>query len=324
MPRALLFLFRWVVFLAACIYLWRQWSAVESKVTLEWLRNAAMMQGGIWYSIAAVFSLMFVNWGIEAMKWKRLISPVERIDMARAYKATLAGAGVSLLTPNRTGEFVGRVLFLRPESRIQGAALTVLGSVSQLLVTFLCGTIGLVIYDRAHPLSMGTMVTTDAILIIAVVVSIALAALFISPRLIRRLLDLLPVLRRFDRHFHVLDQQTRGMLIGTMLLSTLRYAVFAAQFLILLGVFEFQVSWIDAIKAVPVIFLITTLVPTMMLTELGVRSGTTVLVLASVGGDATGAALASGALWVINVLLPAAIGSLVLLLARIRTNEVDT
>jgi hypothetical protein len=283
---------------------------------MDWLRRAAGVEGGIWSSIGAVFLLMLVNWGIEAVKWKRLMAAVERITFVRAFKATLAGAGVSLLTPNRTGEFVGRVLFLRPENRIDGSALTVLGSVSQLLVTFVSGTIGLVVFNRAHPLRIGNSAfTAEVLLTIGLLASIILSALFISPRLIRRV---------FDRHFQVLDRQSRGMLIGTMLLSALRYMVFAAQFLILLSVFEFQIPRSDVLSAIPVIFLITTLVPTMMLTELGVRSGATVLVLAPIGGDASDGALASGALWAINVLLPAAIGSVVLLLARIRTNEADT
>ena len=60
------------------------------------------------------------------------------------------------------------MLFLKPEARVEGAALTVLGSVSQLLVTFLCGTIGLVWFNHAHPVAIGSgTFTTEAVLIIA-------------------------------------------------------------------------------------------------------------------------------------------------------------
>lgn len=322
MARTLLFLFRWAVFLAACSYLWRQFVAVESTSAIAWLRSMANVESGTWTSMGVVLALMAVNWGLEAWKWRALVASEERLSSWIALKATLAGTGVSLLTPNRTGEFVGRALFLRPEVRVQGAALTVLGSVAQLSITCLAGCVALWLCTRdpsfAPPGLHGAAI---GLTVVAAMSGVVLLAMYLRPALLRRLFDLVPVLRPFDQRFQALDACPPRTLGFVLALSVLRYVVFTLQFLMLLGLFEPQVARPDALIAVPVIFLITTLVPTVMLTELGVRGAAASMVLSGQGGDATGAVLASTMLWLINVLLPAVLGSIVLLLARIRTKS---
>ena len=320
MARTLLFLFRWGVFALACIYLWREWSAGESTAALRWIQDAEVLKGGHTAALVLAVLLMIVNWGIEAVKWRMVIAPVERIAVPTAFAATLAGASVSLVTPNRTGEFLGRVMFLRPEARIGASALTLLGNISQVLVTLIAGSVALALMHwTARPLPVPAGWGTSAIIFLSVLLSIAGGTLFLHPRLLRQLLDLIPLLRRFDHHFEALNKQRPSTLLMVLLLSLLRYSVFVLQFLLLLGIFGPAPSGPDAVLAVPVIFLLTTITPTIMLTELGVRAGVAVAMLVPLGAGVEDATWATTLLWSINVLLPAVIGSVILLLARIRT-----
>ena len=75
---------------------------------------------------------------------------------------------------------------------------------------------------------------------------------------------------------------------------------------------------------VPLIYLITTLIPSAMLTELGVRGSVAVAVLSPLGGEAALVLLATTCLWLINVAMPASAGSLILLVARIRIRNKGT
>ena len=93
--------------------------------------------------VAIVFFLMILNWMIEAQKWKYLIQFEEPVSFARAFRGVLTGTAISFFTPNRVGEFAGRILVLKPEHRIRGALATLVGSVSQLLVTILTGLLAL-------------------------------------------------------------------------------------------------------------------------------------------------------------------------------------
>jgi hypothetical protein len=74
----------------------------------------------------------------------------------------------------------------------------------------------------------------------------------------------------------------------------------------------------------PVVYLLATLVPTMLLTDLGVRGSVAVFLFAPMGGAAAHVLLAMSVVWTVNVLLPAMLGSVVLVAARIRTTKADT
>jgi len=89
------------------------------------------------WKITTVVLLMFLNWGIEARKWQLLVSRVERISFWNAYRSILAGQAFALNTINRSGDFVGRILYLHEGNRLRAVALSLVGSMSQILVTFL-------------------------------------------------------------------------------------------------------------------------------------------------------------------------------------------
>jgi hypothetical protein len=95
------------------------------------------------WKLGLVFLLMFVNWGLEALKWKVLLRQLYRIRFWEAFKAILSGVAFALNTPNRIGEYGGRVLFIPEGKRVRAVSLTLAGSFSQLLVTLLFGSIGL-------------------------------------------------------------------------------------------------------------------------------------------------------------------------------------
>lgn len=322
MARTLLFLFRWGVFAWACVHLWRAWGAAESSAVPPWITGTRALGAHDRWWIALVVALMLLNWGIEARKWRLLLVDVERLSGWRSFAATLAGCGVSLITPNRTGEFVGRVLFVRPGSRIAAASLTVLGNISQVLVTLMMGSLAfalLLLLDRPLPLAGGWLL--GALITASLIFSVIAAVLFLQPGLLRQVLDVVPVLRRHHDRFRVLGEVPPSRLLVALVLSVLRYGVFAFQFVLLLRVFGSEVRAVDAFMAIPAIFLLTTLVPTVMLTELGVRMSAAHLILQPLGDTGAAALFATSALWAINVLLPAVIGSVVLLVARIRTRS---
>lgn len=319
--RTLLLLFRLGIFAWACVYLVAQLRLDESSTLRAWAAGGGLFHDAPASGLFIVALLVAVNWGLEAFKWRQLVRPLEHISMLKAVAATLAGCSVSLVTPNRTGEFVGRVLYLRPELRIAGASLTVLGNLSQVLITLVLGTLGLlfmVLFELPLPVRTGWPLS--AVTFVAALFTLVAAALFLFPQLLRHLLDLVPFLRRYDRHFHVLSEVPRSALVTTLSLSGLRYMVFTAQFVALLVLLGADVPLKHAVLAVPVVFLLTTLVPTFMLTELGVRGGVALALLQPLGGPPVVVVTATSLLWSLNVLLPALLGSVLLLVGRSRSS----
>ncbi|HKP32855.1 MAG TPA: hypothetical protein VJT83_09010, partial [Chitinophagaceae bacterium] len=95
-----------------------------------------------WLLVIAFF-LVFVNWGLEARKWQIAIKQIQSIKFLKAFKAIFTGTTLASFTPNRTGEYVGRILYIEEGKRIQAIALTILCSMAQLQITFYAGLISL-------------------------------------------------------------------------------------------------------------------------------------------------------------------------------------
>ena len=87
------------------------------------------------FSFFLVFFMMFLNWIIEAFKWKLLIKKVEDISIWTSVRAVFSGITVSTFTPNRVGEYGGRIFCLSKADRFQSILITVIGSVGQLTTT---------------------------------------------------------------------------------------------------------------------------------------------------------------------------------------------
>src|ERR1039457_3543430 len=115
--------------------------------SLQQIKGA--VTGPAQWKLWIVFLLMFVNWGIEARKWQISISPVQQISFWRAFKATLTGSTMASFTPNRMGEYLGRILYVEEGKRIQSISLTIVCSISQIIVTMMLGCPG-IIYLQLH------------------------------------------------------------------------------------------------------------------------------------------------------------------------------
>ena len=315
-------LFRWGIFLLACGFLYDQVVDIKGTQAVDGLSGLWDRGQGI-PVLMVMMAGMVLNWTLESLKWRLLMQPVERIDVWRAFQATIAGTSLALVTPNRTGEFIGRVLFLKPEARVAGAFATGLGSLSQFAVTLIMGGFGMLFLLMAQvDLPWGSSPWATAVLSsLTLLVVVGTLVLYFHPQLVAQLLLLIPLLKRFHRPAQVLSEVRPLALRWVLGLSALRYVVFAGQFSGMLWWLQVQVPLPIMVAAVAVIYLVSTLIPTMLLTELGVRGSVAVGILVPFGGDAAMVLLATFSVWTINLVLPALAGSIILLFSPIRVRN---
>lgn len=282
---------------------------------------APFMDGGKVYVLVPLLLLSVVNWGIESMKWRLLVAPVEQVGSLSAMRATLVGTTVGMLTPNRTGEFLGRIAVLRPRSRMRAAWLTTVGGFAQLSVTLATGALGVLAMlaffrESFIDMRMGVLVGVG----LAVLITLG-CSLYHGRRAIMAGLSRIALFRSSLQAGDELRELDPRVLRRVLLLSVLRYAVFALQFVLLLTVLVPTVEVLALCVSVPVIFLVTTLLPTAVLTELGVRGSVAVAVLAPFQADPHAVVAASFLLWLVNLALPAACGGVLLLPRKVRSGK---
>lgn len=269
-----------------------------------------------------VFILMIANWSVETLKWQKLINKVENTPFLKAFQSVLSGVTVSIFTPNRTGEFIGRAFILKNSDPFKAVLLTIVGSLSQLLVTILAGTIALAFSYRnylppgtdippwAHIGVIGSLVIFN-LLILAGFFNVPVFGLTIKRFLQSRSTRILSYLQ-------VISSLKRIDLIWVFLLSLARYWIFSFQFFLMLYIFGITLPLKESALIIPLIFLALAVIPTFALSELGVRGSVSLYFIGVFMQISRGTALseaeslaiilAAGFLWMINLALPAILG----------------
>lgn len=268
--------------------------------------------------ILTVVVLMPLNWGLEAVKWKLLIGYVEKVNFMDSFRSVLTGISMSLFTPNRVGEFFGRVFTLKLNDPFKGVLLTIAGSIGQLIATMLFGSVSMLVYLYSYTgytepwfgyLYAG--IVFMVLLMCTLMVMLFLRAPVLSAgvhSMIR------PGWKRIHEYITVLQSVSRSTLLKVLLLSLSRYIIFSSQFYIVLRVFDLSMPFGEAFVLISMTYFVMTAIPTVALVDLGIRGSVAIFFLSSNFQDkafASSAILyATTLIWVINLALPSLLGLL--------------
>ncbi len=259
-----------------------------------------------------VVLLMCLNWSIEALKWKLLINRFEQVSFLTAIKSVCTGVFISLfvniLVPNRIGEFAGRIIYVKI-NKIKAALITTIGSYAQFAATAIFGAIAYLLFW--YTFSASQWEEYQGYLLIAAVafVGLLIPLLYFNINVVSWVLGKPKLLRRFKKITSVFYFYNNVLLLKVFVLAVLRYAVFCTQFILLLQLCGVQITPSQGLLAVPVIFLVQTVVPSNALSDLGVRGAASVSFLNYYSDNNTGILTAAYLLWGINILLPGLLGA---------------
>lgn len=270
-------------------------------------RGAQLFSGAIndyKLQLLIVVVLMPLNWLAEAQKWRIIAGRSEEISLKKALVGVLAGLATGAATPNRSGEFAGRIMALRETGLKDGMVLTFFSSAVQVMITIFAGVAGL-IYFRKHELV--TEHSDHFVLMIGLCVLFFTIAAF----LIRK--------KELKEKFRVLSALDMGLLSRSLCWSALRYLIYAMQFYILLRITGNQCSSGAVFAAIAVNYLVVTIIPTFMVLEVFVRGSVASGVIGVFCGNGEAAAMCALFLWLLNVGVPVAVG--VYAVMRLKINQ---
>lgn len=250
--------------------------------------------------------LMLLNWGIEAYKWKLLIQKITPIRLLRTYKAVWTGVTLGLFTPNRVGEFGGRILYVPRKFRIKAVIVSLIGSFSQNLATIIIGITGLLIY--LHQIEQITWSVTFAVGLVSLIAVILLLLAYFNLDVMVQLFKRNRFLKRIYPYTAVLSEYHSTELARLLLLSFWRYSVYAAQYLIFLNMFGAEIDIVSGISAIGVIYLAQTVVPSFAIVELLTRLPVATLIFSKYGIPIETSLAATTSIWILNLILPAILG----------------
>jgi hypothetical protein len=316
-------------FLGPVLFIWLAFSIYhqinrQSHLEASWQRILASLQSSNILNLILVIVLMFANWTVEAWKWKLSVASIYPVSLLQSVKAVLSGVSFSVTTPNRVGEYLGRMLYLPEGNRLKSIPVTLVGSLSQLLVTFFWGTIGFVILKNnlIHYGLVNALFYRFALSGL-ILVMMVLAVLYFEVPGIEHLMEKWMKNSRYLYLIQSLRTFNMQLLLKLLLLSFLRYAVFIVQYFLLFTLFDVRITIGMAWCTVSVLFLAMAIIPSVALVEIGLRGEVSLTLMGMFTNNNLGVGLTSVSIWFINLILPAIAGSILFLGIKVfkRKNE---
>lgn len=269
---------------------------------------------------------MALNWGMEAMKWKVLVQHIQPIGFFTAYKAVLAGQAFAMNTPNRVGEYLGRVIYIGEGNRLRAIVITFIGSISQLIITIVLGCVGLfflrdVLPDAKIYRETVPVMWLSVIIGVLVIAAIILLIVYFKISAIIKILEKIPFIARYSYFLQKLEEFKWKELLKVLVFSFIRFCIFILQYHLLFQVFNVNIDFALTAGLTCVMFLAMALVPTIALAELGLRGQLAVLLFGIASANTLGIILTASGIWLINLVVPALAGSLFILGVKLFRNK---
>ena len=123
----------------------------------------------------------------------------------------------------------------------------------------------------------------------------------------------LPGMSTIIYHIRVVEDLNVTILLRVLSLSIVRYIVFVIQYIFLLKVMHVEMNVWQALWATSLLFLVLAIVPTIALAELGIRWGASVELFKLYSSNIVGIYATATGIWLINLVIPALAGSLLIL-----------
>ncbi len=276
------------------------------------INSDAWQHPGPYWLLWACIALMFVNTSLEGLKWYMLTRSVAPISYKRAFSSYLAGVAFAIITPNRIGEYPGRILYLGKGNTSRYINVSILGITAQLWSVYFFGLLGLIYYNIAFPALIARVA-----LGLCILVNILAAVLYRKFDYWLPWLEKFRWLQKFTLYGRLLTRITTKRQISVLGISILRFAIFTAQYLFLLKWMNVDVPFAEGFCMAALFFWIMAIIPSIALTELGIRGNVCIFLFRHFTTNTIGIITATTGIWLLNLIIPAIIGSVLIIRMRL-------
>ncbi len=267
--------------------------------------------GQPWYSwgllLLIQIALLFFNIFFESKKWQTLIEPIFKVSIVESIQMVLAGFASGIFTPAKLGEPLGRLMNFDKKYWASGAVLNYLGGVVHNTIIVIIGLISLFLglKNRAYAELSSLLNFFIIFLFIAIVATLLLWLKRLS---IKSLFKKLSVFQNLNHIKSQIKQLSLASIVKIVGFSFFRYVIYSLQLLLMLC---FMMGWelTDVGYQIPVYFLFISIVPSFILSDMGVRGSVALFLFSAYSLGEFSVLLAVFLVWLVNQVIPALLGS---------------
>ena len=274
--------------LVAVYYLWQ-----HRHLTLLWQDYKSLLSIKF-IAILLIFSVL--NWFFEIKKWQYLAGHIQPVSTKEAAKQSFISFSLSLLTPNRVGEYGAKMLFFDSKHFKKLISLTLVGNFSQLFITIVAGFIALLYAFRAEIFNniVNLQLITNKNIWLVFLLTAGLSIFGLIFKSLRKRESYL------IKQTHIWWQS-----IGY---AWLRYLIFSSQFVWLLLYFNVHYSPIYLYTGVSLVYLVAAFFPILAFMDWAIKGNAAIWIFSSLHIGSAIVLKIVALMWLGNFLLPFLIG----------------
>jgi len=250
-----------------------------------------------WTAWVIMICLLTFNYTIEAIKWKSVIASTNKFNTLQALRAVLVGQAFSFFTPARSGDYVGRTLFLAPGTKLKGITQMAWASYAQILMTICFGCIAL----------FWNLPFLPWLKWVAPLGGIIALFLFFYNQPLKGWFSKLNLLQ--------IDAALKWKLLA---LALARYSIYLMQYNWAAQMLSIPVGWLDLSIAVMALLFFLSMIPAISLTDLVIRGQLFLLLMAPFYQNDIMLIALTTLIWIVNFLVPSILGAFLLLGFRLK------
>jgi len=306
-----------ILFLSAGFLYLQLWDKISTKEFWYGFSIIFTKKTSIIY-LFFTFCLMFFNWALEVLKWKKLTSTFSNTSTKICFKGVISGITISMFLPNRTGDFAGRILWLRKRFRWKGLYANIYSSSAQVLATMILG-ISCILLIPNTTITIVNLNNFGLIFskVIGLILLISLILLyFLFPCIVQKTnIFKKENTFRFIKQLSVFSDFKINLLSNVLVLSILRFFIYCFQFFLVLKVLQVNISLFTIFPYIAVMYFFITIVPKFAIVEIATRGAIAIMIIGTIIAETSLAHdissvlfTATTVLWIINLFIPAMLG----------------
>jgi hypothetical protein len=304
------YLIKAAILVLAFIFIYRR---VNNNANLRQFETliANISHNQVVITMSFVVLLMIVNWVLESLKWKYLTRELVTITAWEAIEAVFCGLTWAIFTPNRIGEYGGRVMFLPNRKRIHGLFAMAVGSFGQNVITNVLGLSALIWFSFTF-LHLNIWMSLS-LSVAAISFMVLLLIFYFNIRWLVSLLNSISFLKKYHRFFNIMGRYKTTELLNIMWFCLARFFVFSFQYYLVIHLLMPEISLFPMMMMVFILFFIQSALPSLDLLDVGVRSMTASTFFVYITDQKIAVIAAVSSIWLINLIIPAILGSVFVL-----------
>jgi len=299
--QPLINLLKWLVVGFAFLFIYLKLTTNNDLSFAEFKTQITLLFSNPFWLFIILLLFTDANLLLEIKKWQLLVNIEKRINFFEAMEQVLASFTISIITPNRIGEYGAKVLFFEKKLRKKVLVLNFITNSYQLFATLLFGASGFYFFTLKYTfknpfISINLWLFYFALFILL----IALIYVFKWQKKVVKL----------KMYWKSISVKNHFLILG---LSVTRFLIFSHQFYFLLYLFNVEIAYSTAISLIFCMYLLASVLPSLAIFDWAIKGSIALWLFQFEKINEVTIITITTLMWMLNFGLPALLGSVFVL-----------